>query len=77
MVDYAEFGMVSLIERSHPEYAEKCIRHNTSDENDHIRRICSLKKRVEDHGDSHNLKGPKHDQVGYVFFCIKQTRMVR
>ncbi len=23
------------------------------------------------------LKGPKHDQVGYEFFYIKQTRMVR
>ena len=23
------------------------------------------------------LKGPRHDQVGYVFFCIEQTRMVR
>jgi hypothetical protein len=24
-----------------------------------------------------SLKGPKHDQVGYEFFYIKQTRMVR
>jgi hypothetical protein len=24
-----------------------------------------------------DLKGPKHDQVGYEFFYIKQTRMVR
>ena len=26
---------------------------------------------------SYTLKGPKHDQVGYEFFYIKQTRMVR
>jgi hypothetical protein len=27
--------------------------------------------------DGTRLKGPKHDQVGYEFFYIKQTRMVR
>jgi hypothetical protein len=27
--------------------------------------------------DALTLKGPKHDQVGYEFFYIKQTRMVR